>query len=91
MLAVIPPGITSKTDRHLADNTGDVTSQDDLWHNPMDTWEPTRNRSFAGRLARRLGVKCRLHDLRHFIVTQLVAGGWTGGPSLAGPAMPMGT
>ena len=27
------------------------------------------------RLARRLGVGCRLHDLRHFMVTQLVAGG----------------
>jgi integrase len=27
------------------------------------------------RLARRLGVNCRLHDLRHFMVTQLVAGG----------------
>jgi integrase len=27
------------------------------------------------RLARRLGVHCRLHDLRHFMVTQLVAGG----------------
>ena len=26
------------------------------------------------RLARRLGVRCRLHDLRHFMVTQLVAG-----------------
>jgi integrase len=26
------------------------------------------------RLARRLGVNCRLHDLRHFMVTQLVAG-----------------
>jgi integrase len=26
-------------------------------------------------LARRLGVRCRLHDLRHFMVTQLVAGG----------------
>jgi integrase len=27
------------------------------------------------RLARRLGVRCRLHDLRHFMVTQLVADG----------------
>jgi integrase len=27
------------------------------------------------RLARRLGVNCRLHDLRHFMVTHLVAGG----------------
>jgi integrase len=27
------------------------------------------------RLARRLRVNCRLHDLRHFMVTQLVAGG----------------
>jgi integrase len=27
------------------------------------------------RLARQLGVNCRLHDLRHFMVTQLVAGG----------------
>jgi integrase len=27
------------------------------------------------RLARQLGVRCRLHDLRHFMVTQLVAGG----------------
>jgi integrase len=27
------------------------------------------------RVARRLGVRCRLHDLRHFMVTQLVAGG----------------
>jgi integrase len=27
------------------------------------------------RLARRLAVRCRLHDLRHFMVTQLVAGG----------------
>jgi integrase len=27
------------------------------------------------RLARRLGIICRLHDLRHFMVTQLVAGG----------------
>jgi len=27
------------------------------------------------KLARRLGVQCRLHDLRHFMVTQLVAGG----------------
>jgi integrase len=27
------------------------------------------------RLARRLGVNCRLHDLRHFMVTQLVASG----------------
>jgi integrase len=27
------------------------------------------------RLARRLGLRCRLHDLRHFMVTQLVAGG----------------
>ena len=27
------------------------------------------------RLARRLEVNCRLHDLRHFMVTQLVAGG----------------
>ena len=27
------------------------------------------------RLARRLGVNRRLHDLRHFMVTQLVAGG----------------
>jgi integrase len=27
------------------------------------------------KLARRLGVRCRLHDLRHFMVTQLVAGG----------------
>jgi integrase len=26
-------------------------------------------------LARRLGVRCRLHDLRHFMVTQLIAGG----------------
>jgi integrase len=28
-----------------------------------------------GRLAARLGVRTRLHDLRHFMVTQLVAGG----------------
>jgi integrase len=28
-----------------------------------------------GKLARHLGVRCRLHDLRHFMVTQLVAGG----------------
>ena len=28
-----------------------------------------------GKLARRLGVCCRLHDLQHFMVTQLVAGG----------------
>ena len=27
------------------------------------------------KLARRLGVRCRLHDLRHFMVTQLVAAG----------------
>jgi integrase len=27
------------------------------------------------KLARRLGVRCRLHDLRHFMVTQLIAGG----------------
>jgi integrase len=27
------------------------------------------------RLTRRLGITCRLHDLRHFMVTQLVAGG----------------
>jgi integrase len=27
------------------------------------------------RLAHRLGIACRLHDLRHFMVTQLVAGG----------------
>jgi integrase len=27
------------------------------------------------KLARRLGVHCRLHDLRHFMVTQLIAGG----------------
>jgi integrase len=27
------------------------------------------------RLAQRLGITCRLHDLRHFMVTQLVAGG----------------
>jgi len=27
------------------------------------------------RLAQRLGIVCRLHDLRHFMVTQLVAGG----------------
>jgi integrase len=26
-------------------------------------------------LAKRLNVACRLHDLRHFMVTQLVAGG----------------
>ena len=26
-------------------------------------------------MLRRLGLCCRLHDLRHFIVTQLVAGG----------------
>ena len=26
-------------------------------------------------LARRLGVECRLHDLRHFLVTQLIAAG----------------
>jgi integrase len=26
-------------------------------------------------LARRLGVRCRLHDLRHFLVTQLIAAG----------------
>jgi integrase len=26
-------------------------------------------------LARRLGVECRLHDLRHFLVTQLIASG----------------
>jgi integrase len=37
------------------------------------------------RLARRLGVDCRLHDLRHFMVTQLVAGGVIGAPSRAGP------
>jgi integrase len=37
------------------------------------------------RLARGLGVRCRLHDLRHFMVTQLVAGGvdW---PTVAGRA-----
>jgi integrase len=34
-------------------------------------------------LARRLGVQCRLHDLRHFLVTQLIASGWTCGPSRA--------
>jgi integrase len=28
-----------------------------------------------GKLVARLGVRCRLHDLRHFMVTQLVAGG----------------
>jgi integrase len=27
------------------------------------------------RLAQRLGITCRLRDLRHFMVTQLVAGG----------------
>jgi integrase len=27
------------------------------------------------KLARRLGIQCRLHDLRHFMVTQLIAGG----------------
>jgi integrase len=43
------------------------------------------------RLARRLGVNCRLHDLRHFMVTQLVAGGWTGAPSPAGLGTPMVT
>jgi integrase len=26
-------------------------------------------------LARRLGVQCRPHDLRHFLVTQLIAAG----------------
>jgi integrase len=26
-------------------------------------------------LARRLGVQCRLHDLRHFLVTQLISAG----------------
>jgi len=26
-------------------------------------------------MLRRLGLRCRLHDLRHFMVTQLVAGG----------------
>ena len=26
-------------------------------------------------MLRRLGVRCRLHDLRHFMITQLVAGG----------------
>jgi integrase len=27
------------------------------------------------KLARRLGVSCRLHDLRHFMVTQLISAG----------------
>jgi integrase len=26
-------------------------------------------------LARRLGINCRLHDLRHFMVTQLISAG----------------
>jgi integrase len=43
------------------------------------------------RLARRLGVRCRLHDLRHFMVTQLVAAAWTGAPCRAGPATPTAT
>jgi hypothetical protein len=30
ILAVIPPGMTSNMGRHQADETGDVTSQDDL-------------------------------------------------------------
>jgi len=39
---------------------------------------PIRPDSISHRftaLARRLNVACRLHDLRHFMVTQLVAGG----------------
>ena len=42
-------------------------------------------------LAARLGVRARLHDLRHFMVTQLVAGGGTGAPSPVGPATPTAT
>ena len=38
-------------------------------------------------LAKRLNVACRLHDLRHFMVTQLVAGGvdWRTVSGRAGP------
>jgi integrase len=38
------------------------------------------------RLARRLGVNCRLHDLRHFRSRSWSRAGWTGGPSPAAPA-----
>jgi integrase len=46
-------------------------------HQP-DGSEPIRPDGVSHRftkLAQRLGVRCRLHDLRHFMVTQLVAAG----------------
>jgi integrase len=43
------------------------------------------------RLARRLGVNCRLHDLRHFRSPSSSPGAWTGARSPVGPATPMGT
>jgi integrase len=36
-------------------------------------------------LAKDLGIQCRLHDLRHFMVTQLISAGWTCAPSPVGP------
>lgn len=46
-------------------------------HEP-DGSKPIRPDSVSHRftkLARRLGVHCRLHDLRHFMVTQLIVAG----------------
>ena len=46
-------------------------------HKP-DGSKPIRPDSVTHRftkLARRLGVRCRLHDLRHFMVTQLISAG----------------
>jgi integrase len=39
-------------------------------------------------LARSLGVRCRLHDLRHLMITYLISQAWTGARRPAGPGTP---
>jgi integrase len=49
-----------------------------VFSHEADGAKPIRPDSVTHRftaLARRIGVECRLHDLRHFLVTQLIAAG----------------
>jgi len=51
MLAVIPPGTTSKTGGDQADGTANLTRENDTRGYPLDGGEPTRNRKVDGSSA----------------------------------------
>jgi hypothetical protein len=54
ILAVIPPGRTSKTRSHQMDGITELSCKNGITHYGVDAWEATHNRSVAGSRRPRL-------------------------------------